>query len=80
MAPGEVVRFRVLNACSDNLMPIVVEGHEMHLIALDGVNFPAPRTMPVYTEYQRRWSGVAGAGQSRGIPDPGRSTRPLCHS
>lgn len=45
MAPGEVVRFRMLNACSDNLMPIVVEGHEMHLIALDGVNFPAPRTI-----------------------------------
>jgi suppressor of ftsI len=49
MAPGEVVRFRMLNACSDNLMPIVVEGHDMHLIALDGVNFPAPRTIPVYS-------------------------------
>src|SRR5688572_17846221 len=40
VAPGEVVRFRMLNACSDNMMPIVVEGHEMHLLALDGVNFP----------------------------------------
>ena len=29
MQPGEVVRFRMLNGCSDNLMPIVVEGHEM---------------------------------------------------
>lgn len=41
--PGEVVRFRMLNANSDNLMPLVVEGHELHLLALDGVNFPAPR-------------------------------------
>ena len=56
MAPGEVVRFRMLNACSDNLMPIVVEGHEMHLVALDGVNFPAPRTIPVY-------AGESGDGQ-----------------
>lgn len=46
MAQGEVVRFRLLNACSDNLMPIVVEGHDMHLLALDGVNFPAVRVIP----------------------------------
>lgn len=44
--PGEVVRFRVLNGNSDNLMPIVVEGHDVHLIALDGVNFPELRTRP----------------------------------
>jgi FtsP/CotA-like multicopper oxidase with cupredoxin domain len=48
LKPGEVVRFRMLNACSDNLMPIAVEGHEMHLIALDGINFGAPRTIPAY--------------------------------
>jgi FtsP/CotA-like multicopper oxidase with cupredoxin domain len=46
MRPGEVVRFRMLNACSDNLMPILVEDHEMHLIALDGINFESVRTMP----------------------------------
>lgn len=46
MAPGEVVRFRMLNGNSDNMMPIQVEGHDMHLIALDGVNFGAPRTIP----------------------------------
>ncbi len=44
--PGEVVRFRMLNGCSDNLMPIVFEGHELHLLALDGVNFPEPRPIP----------------------------------
>jgi FtsP/CotA-like multicopper oxidase with cupredoxin domain len=47
IAPGEVVRFRMLNGTSDNLMPIKVEGHDMHLIALDGVNFPEVRTIPV---------------------------------
>lgn len=53
--PGEVVRFRMLNGCSDNLMPILVEGHDLHLIALDGVNFDAVRTIQPY--------GADGAGQ-----------------
>ncbi|HLG14431.1 MAG TPA: multicopper oxidase family protein [Blastocatellia bacterium] len=46
LAPGEVVRFRMLNGCSDNMMPIVVEGHTMYLLALDGVNFTSPRAIP----------------------------------
>jgi FtsP/CotA-like multicopper oxidase with cupredoxin domain len=29
-------------------MPIAVEGHEMNLIALDGINFAAPRIIPAY--------------------------------
>jgi FtsP/CotA-like multicopper oxidase with cupredoxin domain len=49
LAPGEVVRFRMLNACSDNYMPIVVEGHEMHLIAIDSVNFEQVMTRPVHS-------------------------------
>ena len=44
--PGEVVRLRVLNANSDNLMPIMLEGHDIHLLGLDGVNFSAVRTIP----------------------------------
>lgn len=54
--PGEVVRFRMLNGCSDNLMPIVVDGHDMHLIALDGVNFDKVRTVPKTT-------AISGDGQ-----------------
>jgi FtsP/CotA-like multicopper oxidase with cupredoxin domain len=46
IAPGEVVRFRMLNATSDNMMPIAVEDHTMYLIALDGVNFPAVQAIP----------------------------------
>jgi suppressor of ftsI len=44
MAPGEVVRFRMLNGNSDNLMPLQVEGHDLHLIGMDGVNYAALRT------------------------------------
>jgi len=47
LAPGEVVRFRMLNATADNLMPIVVENHPMYLLALDGVNSPSVQTIPV---------------------------------
>src|ERR1700730_10271481 len=46
LAPGEVVRFRMLNGNSDNLMPIVVDGHDVHQIAMDGTNFPSVRTVP----------------------------------
>ncbi len=47
MAPGEVVRFRMLNGCSDNLMPIVVEDHPLYLLAMDGNNYEAPVLKPV---------------------------------
>ncbi len=53
LAPGEVVRFRMLNACSDNYMPITIEGHDMYLLALDGVNFPKVRPIaptPINTD------------------------------
>ena len=46
LRPGEVVRFRMLNANSDNLMPIVVEGHDVWLIGIDGVNLAEPRRIP----------------------------------
>ena len=46
VAPGEVVRFRMLNATADNMMPIAIEGHTMYLLALDGVNFPAVQAIP----------------------------------
>ena len=46
LAPGEVVRFRMLNACADNMMPMVVEGHTMYMLALDGINFPSVQAIP----------------------------------
>ena len=46
MRPGEVARFRMLNACSDLMMPIQVEGHDMWLLAIDGNNYDKPRFRP----------------------------------
>lgn len=46
MRPGEVVRFRMLNGNSDDVMPVVVDGHDVHMIAMDGVNYPELRTRP----------------------------------
>ncbi|MBN1207591.1 MAG: multicopper oxidase domain-containing protein [Myxococcaceae bacterium] len=46
LRPGEVVRFRMLNGCSDNMIPLQVQGHAVYLLAMDGVNFPAPRERP----------------------------------
>ncbi len=45
LRPGEVAWIRMLNGTSDDLMPLVVEGHAMHLIALDGVNFLEPEVV-----------------------------------
>jgi suppressor of ftsI len=45
LAPGEVVCFRMLNGSSDNMMPMVVDGHAVHQIAMDGTNFTAVRTI-----------------------------------
>ncbi len=45
MAQGEVARFRMLNANSDDVMPIYLQGHDLHLIGMDGVNLPKLRTI-----------------------------------
>ena len=50
MRPGEVARFRFLNACSDLMMPIQVEGHDMWLLAMDGNNYERPRLRPYVNE------------------------------
>lgn len=42
MRPGEVARFRMLNGCSDLMMPVQVENHTMYLLAMDGNNFDHP--------------------------------------
>jgi suppressor of ftsI len=52
LVPGQVVRFRMLNGCTDNMMPITVDGHDMHLLAMDGRNFPRVQTIPKSTSSQ----------------------------
>jgi len=46
MPQGSVSRFRILNANSDDVMPIYLEDHELHLIGMDGVNLPKLRMIP----------------------------------
>jgi suppressor of ftsI len=39
MAPGEVVRIRILNGCNALVLPLVLPGMDVFQIAVDGVNF-----------------------------------------
>jgi suppressor of ftsI len=76
IAPGEVVRFRMLNACSDNYMPIVVEQHAMHLIAIDSVNFEETQTIPAHTTKQEPVMQLRPNTADRGqvaVPPGGRA-------
>ncbi len=57
MQPGEVVRVRLLNGCSDLAMPLSLAGMPLHLIAMDGNPFDAPRTM-VTEEQTPGWNGT----------------------
>ena len=49
MRPGEVIRFRILNGTDEQLMPIQLDGHVMHVIGYDGVNLPQPQEAQVVT-------------------------------
>ncbi len=58
MKQGEVARFRILNANSDDVMPLYLQDHDLHLIGMDGVNLPKLKTLPALpasasdTDYQ----------------------------
>jgi FtsP/CotA-like multicopper oxidase with cupredoxin domain len=56
MRPGEVQRWRLLDAASGETLPIALEGHSLHVLANDGINIPEMLTLPVNTPY------VMGAG------------------
>ncbi|MDI1445993.1 multicopper oxidase domain-containing protein [Polyangium sp. 6x1] len=58
MQPGEVIRLRILNACSDLVMPLVFPDLDIHLIAMDGVPFTAPRKMKTVLPPDGQWDGV----------------------
>lgn len=55
LRPGEVIRLRVLNACSDLVMPLVLPDMPMHLLAMDGTHFTQLRTLQ--TEEVDEWDG-----------------------
>lgn len=43
--PGQTVRLRVLNGSARNTMPISLEGHQLHVISLDGITLPQTKTL-----------------------------------
>ncbi|MCL4217907.1 MAG: multicopper oxidase domain-containing protein, partial [Candidatus Hydrogenedentes bacterium] len=45
MAPGEVERWRLLNGNVTQYLNIEIEGHELHLIAWDGITLAHPLTL-----------------------------------
>jgi FtsP/CotA-like multicopper oxidase with cupredoxin domain len=44
MRPGEVQRWRILNATSNLYMPIALDGHDLHILAKDGLTLSAVET------------------------------------
>jgi FtsP/CotA-like multicopper oxidase with cupredoxin domain len=49
VAPGQVVRVRMLNSSARNTLPISIEGNDMYLCALDGITIPNMRTVSEIT-------------------------------
>ena len=74
MRPGEVARFRLLNACSDLMMPIQVQEHDMHLLAMDGNNFDTPRFRPYVANAPQATLGPANRAEFliKAIDKPGK--------
>lgn len=46
MRPGEVVRWRILNAAEGKFINLVADGLEFHVIAWDGLNLAEPELVP----------------------------------
>lgn len=56
MRPGEVQRWRLLNAFSGETLAVSLDGHPLHVVAQDGLTVPQAMTVPAGTAY------VLGAG------------------
>ncbi len=56
MRPGEVQRWRMLDAASGETLPIALEGHSLHILANDGINQEEMISLGVEEPY------VMGAG------------------
>lgn len=51
MRPGEVQRWRLLNGAAGETFPIILEDHELHVLANDGINMTEMITLPVNEPY-----------------------------
>jgi FtsP/CotA-like multicopper oxidase with cupredoxin domain len=47
MYPGQVQRWRLVNAAADNFMSLALKNHDFHVLAWDGLTLPAPDTTDV---------------------------------
>ena len=56
MRPGEVQRWRMLNAASGETLPVALQKHNLHIIANDGITIPQMITLDTDEAY------VMGAG------------------
>ncbi len=56
MRPGEVQRWRMLDAASGETLPVALQGHSLHVVANDGINVSEMLTLGIGEPY------VMGAG------------------
>jgi FtsP/CotA-like multicopper oxidase with cupredoxin domain len=47
MYPGEVQRWRLLNAAEGKYLSLRLAGHRLHILAWDGLTLPAPESVPL---------------------------------
>lgn len=80
MYPGEVQRWRLLNAAEGKFMSLALEGHDMHTIAWDGLTMAAPTVEPnLVMAAGNRTDILVKAGQPgtyQFMLTPGSSQRP----
>jgi len=72
MRPGGVQGWRLLDAASGETLPIILENHELHVLANDGINVPEMITLPVNEPY------VMGA-ENRVLSSPRKRVHPLSY-
>jgi len=80
MYPGEVQRWRLLNAAEGKFMSVTLEGHELQTIAWDGLTMPSPEPVTdLMMSAGNRVDLLVKAGQPgtyQLILTPGSSQRP----
>ena len=66
MYPGEVQRWRLLNAAEGKFMSLKLQEHELHVLAWDGLTIPAPEGDRARAAVVRKPGGAAGQGGKAG--------------
>lgn len=81
MHPGEVQRWRLLNAAEGKFMSLALEDHDLHVLAWDGLTLPAPESEDlVMLSAANRCDVLVRAGQPgtyQLVLTPGSSQQPI---